>query len=1797
MSGRPWRTWVAAVALVVATTLGAVPAQADPTPLPQPTTPGQFLTASPVPQMQAEALSALGDYVAFADTDNGWVGVWNPQTWNLVSFRQDICAQPTDIQGTNEATALWVVCANGDLIRIAADNGGLGTASTVGNIGSVSISASGTGPSLVVDEMHERVWATRPNDGTHLYLYDGGDIVRYDVTGAAPNGGAQVQAVDAVGNPWLQVDGGVGLYAIATQKAIAVPGVAGTLLGTPSGQVLAVQGVLGTGWQFALMNPDGTVEGSWSVTTAYGQMQLGTNNTPFGYPTLGPDGMVYLTGGYQGAAISTQGQVIYPIENAILRLAPEVGSTVTTYPFQNVTNVFGGNSYGGTVTAVTNAGLLVTSSSTTGRWMIMTTASATPSACTPTGTVLVSVPVVCTSFMGANATITAATWRTAGGQVVSTDPAWSPPPSRVGDAFTGEITYTVSGTSTVQQRTTLPFTVVGQQVTSIAPTSGPDQGGTAVAITGQGFTKQMGVFLTDDPTDDLTAWDVTFVDETTLIAVMPPTNADIGPRTPLYVGVPWQAGQAPTYLAPSPQEFAYTGPVDPTISSVTPSSLPTDATQREVTVTGTGFGPGGVITIGNFAVESVWVSDTQMTFTVPDGAPVSSSTVTFVDDESPVPLSATWDGLFTVTGPVSVTSVTPSSGPITGGNQVTLTGSGFNATTQVSIGGQPAPHWVNAGVPDVGGDGSSLSVQAPAAASAGTVSIEVTNPGWNTATLPNAYTYGRSGITGMSPTSSDDLGGGTITITGVNLETATSVKWSPVSGDPPLTAPVQSATATQVTATIPSAPESGDTLVFVFFEDGTELAVPGAFTYTGAPAPTISGLSRNYGAPGVPVDVVITGTNIMPQAQVTIGESAVETLRWTDPTSIEVLVTPAGPVGMVDVVLTNPDGPSATLVNGFDIEGTPTLDTLTPSSGPTLTGTQVTVTGTGFTSSMQVTLGGRAVSNLQIVSSTRLTFTTPSGPQIPPGFVDLVVENTNDPTITKVTLEDAFEYVSPDPGDLALASASPDHGPLAGGPLITLTGSGFVQGCRANVARFGNTQPSTVVNPSTMTFTLPPLGDTGGAVDLWVVCFSSSGPDTTSNVIQFTYDADAAITAVIPNSAPVGGGKTATVTGTGFGVGLQVWFGGQPAQVLSVASGGTSATVVVPAVESAGVVDVSVANPGGPRSTLPDAFTYLSGPVIDSVDPAQGTAAGGTVVSITGSGFEPGATVGVWSTTESAAMTDVQFVSPTEVIATTPEFLPGPATVVVVNPDGTQARAVGAFVFTDVPPPAPAIAAVSPNTGPTSGGTDVAITGSGFDDTCAVAFGDAAGIDTTVVASTRITTTTPAGAGGVVDVAVTCATGSDVLDAGFTYESAPTITGVQPNSGDVSGGTSVLITGSGFGAGASVYFGAAEVMTLTVEDAGTISAVVPAGSAGTVDVTVSNVVGGSATLPDAYTYTASPSPTPTPSPTDSPTPTPTPSPTDSPTPTPSPTDSPTPTPTPSPTDSPTPTPSPTDSPGPAPVPPAPAPAPPPAPVISTPRIDAVSPNRGSVDGGQTTTITGSGFASDVQVAFEGQPATVLSRTPSALVAIVPSGPPGAADVTVVNGDGGRAVASNAYTYEADAVISSITPVSGPVTGGQSVTITGTGFAADATVQFGPLEAASVTVVDGTTIQAVTPVGAVGPVDVTVTNPQVNVATLAQGYVYALLQQKPVGAVRMPREISARSWTAIPRIATNAGSIATATCTGCRIRERGGSLEVEKTARRSVITYRAPARLSGGFADFALTYHYVRGTLEPKRTKP
>jgi hypothetical protein len=266
-------------------------------------------------------------------------------------------------------------------------------------------------------------------------------------------------------------------------------------------------------------------------------------------------------------------------------------------------------------------------------------------------------------------------------------------------------------------------------------------------------------------------------------------------------------------------------------------------------------------------------------------------------------------------------------------------------------------------------------------------------------------------------------------------------------------------------------------------------------------------------------------------------------------------------------------------------------------------------------------------------------------------------------------------------------------------------------------------------------------------------------------------------------------------------------------------------------------------------------------PTISSISPTTGSTAGGTVVTIAGSGFGSTATVKIGG----VAATGVSVPNSTSITATSPAHAAGKADVVVTNSDGQSATLAQAFTYAI---PGPTITSISPNTGPTSGGTPVTITGTSFQSGATVTFGARAATDVVVVSATSITARTPLGpANEQLQVSVVVMNPDNSQATGtFNYTVAPlSVISVSPNVvlplGAVGAGPVVVtIFGTGFtsAVNSSVAVGGVPATNVQIIDAMTMRATIPAHAAGTSDVIVT-VGGSSVTVKNGFSWQNAPS--------------------------------------------------------------------------------------------------------------------------------------------------------------------------------------------------------------------------------------------------------------------------------------------------------------------------------------------------
>lgn len=1088
-------------------------------------------------------------------------------------------------------------------------------------------------------------------------------------------------------------------------------------------------------------------------------------------------------------------------------------------------------------------------------------------------------------------------------------------------------------------------------IITLSESSGPSAGGETITITGAGLQYTESVLF-----GGVACTDISIISSDSLTCITPAHAAGV-----VSVLITNSAGRTSTLTS------VYTFVDGPAITSVAPSSG-TTAGGDTITITGTDFDSGATVLVGGSLCSSVTVvSSTSITCVTPStSAGTVSITVTNPDEQEDVLASA-----FTYGAPLSVSNVSPRTGPLAGGGTATIVGSGFVAGATVTFGG------VACTAPTVL---SSRYITCTIPANpAGAVTVEVTNPDTTTANMATAYTYQSAPtVASVSPSVGGLSSGTMLTITGTNFTSGASV-----TVDGSACTSVIVVNATTITCYAPGH-AAGAVNVTVTNSDSQTGTGVGVYTYQ--PGPTVTSASPSAGALAGGTLITITGTGFVAGATVTIDGSACAGLTVVTATTITCTI-PAHAAGYTNITVTNTDSQSGTKASAYKYQAAPTVTSVSPTVGPLAGGATVTITGTGFLTGATVDLGGVACTGVTVVNSTSITCT--AGANVA-GAVAATVTNSD---TQSGSLAAAYTYQAAP----TVTSASPNEGTILGGTNITITGTDFLAG--ATVLIGGTACASiTVVNPTTITCTTP--ANSSGAVTIAV---TNTDSQSGSAATAFTYRDGPIISSISPTKGALAGGSTLTITGTGFVTGASVMVGAFACGAVNVVSS-TSITCTLPA-NVASSVDVTVTNTDTQTYTLSSSYTYQPAPTIISISPTAGALAGGTTLTLTGTGFLAGATV----TVDGSTCSSVRVLNSNTITCLIPNHIAATVDVVVTNNDTQIGTLAGSYTYQA----APTVTSVAPTSGSVNGATAVTVTGTGFIAGATVDFGGSSCAGVTVVTPTTITCTTSAHSAGQVTVSVTNSdTQSGNSTNAYTYRAAPTVTGITPSAGALAGGTSITVTGSGFYTGTTVDINGTPCTNVSITNSTSLTCTTPAGAAGVATVLITNADGQTGSNA-AYTYQAAPTAT------------------------------------------------------------------------------LISPTIGATTGGTLVTITGTGFVSGATVTVGGNTCSgVTVSSATSLTCTTSSHAAGVVDVVVRNRDTQSGTLAGSFTYAAGPTVTSASPSAGALAGGTSVTISGTNFDAASTVSFDGVACAGVTTFNSSTSLtcSLTPAHAAGVVSITVTNP-------------------------------------------------------------------------------------------------------------
>jgi hypothetical protein len=510
-----------------------------------------------------------------------------------------------------------------------------------------------------------------------------------------------------------------------------------------------------------------------------------------------------------------------------------------------------------------------------------------------------------------------------------------------------------------------------------------------------------------------------------------------------------------------------------------------------------------------------------------------------------------------------------------------------------------------------------------------------------------------------------------------------------------------------------------------------------------------------------------------------------------------------------------------------------TFISVIPESGSTDGNDLITIKGQGMEFISKIEIGGKPCNQLVKISSELVSCETPANIE---GSSEIVLTN-----IIGTVAIGSFKYRSIP----KLLSVQPSIGHVAGGELVTITGTGLKKGATVTFDEKLDCGSLTYIDSETLTCISPARATTGS---VWVTV---NNPDSEIGRARlFTYRLNPVVTSIYPTGGSITGFTLVTIRGSNFAVGSTVSLGGVNCNTVYVVNS-TTLTCITGA-SAAATVDVVVSH-SGLTGGAPALYTYAPAPTIASFIPLTGFSSGGTSVTITGNDFIAGAEVRIGG----VVCPTTAETPPTSITCLTTSGPIGAQSVTVENID-QQIATSSSFTFVA----APLVSSITPNKGPLDGGTIITITGNYFDPASTVTVGGDVCTGVLYDSATQLRCTTPlkllaSNAPVVVTNPDTQLSNSTIS---YDYRDPPNIISVSPTGGRLSGGNTVTINGTGFLSGATVEFGAGSACTsVNVVSNLLITCVVPSkATAGPVTVRVVNDDLQPDSLVGGYLYSSAP---------------------------------------------------------------------------------------------------------------------------------------------------------------------------------------------------------------------------------------------------------------------------------------------------------------------------------------------------
>ena len=507
---------------------------------------------------------------------------------------------------------------------------------------------------------------------------------------------------------------------------------------------------------------------------------------------------------------------------------------------------------------------------------------------------------------------------------------------------------------------------------------------------------------------------------------------------------------------------------------------------------------------------------------------------TLVQCQTPVAFSGAWSLAISRNGqqfsaaalpyvfvePIRITDVEPIKGPVAGGTSVFLRGSGMSAP----VGYDPPMlrcRFDTAEVQaEVLGKNEWHCITPPL--SAGFKSLEVTSNNADYTSQGRQFEFEVVELFSTYPINAPCEGGTVVTLSGFNFQPAYRSNplycaWGDLAQTP--------AEFTSTSAVTCETPDLSGECADVSLSLMMGAVSIGDVLFQFYESPRVTGLYPLMGPVDGGTTVTVDGRNLYSDTKCRFGDTLVQTAVIYSTTRLACVAPRQNATGLYAVELTSNERDFTSDGHRFEYVTPITLEALTPATGPSDGGSFVVVQGAHFSERAASLAYLTCRFNATVVPAIYISSSEVAcqAPEMAPGLVPVSVSNNNADYLAFGPL---FTYVA-----VRILVAMPSEGPVAGGTVVVLQGTDFVDREQLYCSFGGYRQHATYVASDMLRCVAPPsLEPSGSSVALTITSHEAEVHST----IVYHYLPKPILVTAFPRVGPVRGGTLITLEGVGF---------------------------------------------------------------------------------------------------------------------------------------------------------------------------------------------------------------------------------------------------------------------------------------------------------------------------------------------------------------------------------------------------------------------------------------------------------------------------------------------------------------------------------------------------------------------------------------------------------------------------------------------------------------------------------------